>query len=252
MATLVSSGRTRDTLSLVNELLQGIGENECSSFDGGRPVVTKAVHAVNDALQEIWSRTRWPFRLRWVQIDLTASGNWYSLPENFGEVAMDLIFRGGEVAPIPEITFEELFKRYPTMTTMPVPPLDLSWAINFFADTDAMGSPEWFAIVTAEDTDKLVLHPTPDADFIADASSAALAYFCTAPDMVITSEEVTMPRGMWPAHKFLALAFLKQAMEHPDAQVDEQRAERYLAREMARRMRRSSLHMAFKPGCGAV
>lgn len=249
MSSLTSAYDNRTLLQIVNEILNGIGENSASSVSESRAVTTKAVYAVNDALQEIWGRAQWEFRRDWHSFDLSAGNSYYAMPANYREMGSDLWFYKGTPHPIPQISYEEMMQRFPAMTAVPPGEFSITW-YNYDASAyRSRGEPRYFAVVYAGSQEYLFIQPTPSTDFVGEVTGkAAFNYFTSAPDMVENADETPLPRALWTAHKFLALAYLKQAMEHQDWQVDEARAERYIQRELARRTGRSKTKLAFKPG----
>jgi hypothetical protein len=234
---------TRSLLECVQRIVAGVGETAPSTVASPKPTTTKAIHAVQDALSEIYTRAAWDFRFAWFVFDLAADTMWYDLPSDFAEVRTDLpLYLGTSL--LKHTRFEDLLKAYPDFREFPPSAgVGASLVTQGAAMTNHFGSPLTFTLLN----EQLGLFPIPDSDFVTEQAQGVVGYLKLAPELTEDGDLLPLPQNLWVAHYYLSLSFLKQALEFKDFVNDEERAERYLAKQIGIRTRRVRSPIIMKP-----
>jgi hypothetical protein len=246
MATLPSISQERTLLEVVDWLVENVGDRASGDIADGREVTGQAIIAANDALHEVWNRRQWEFRKRLQVITLVQSTGWYDLEEDFHEFDHNLPVKLGS-KPIYYRSFEDLVASNPWFQMYPPTLVDLTINQNVINDDRHFGTPLYYTYQYVDPGYKVLFFPAPDSDAITANGKVVVPYFAGSPNLIAASDLVPLPTGLWAAHKYLALAYLKQTKQQQDFQADEARAERYIQREMARSQRRGLNKPRVKP-----
>lgn len=253
MASVQEQATETTLVELVDWLVNKVGDKSSGSIDDGRTITRSAIDAANDALAEIWSRYQWPFRMDGTVITLAAGTMWYDLPSTFSELAFEVPRYLGHQA-LEYKDFKEILRENPWFQWFPSASMNLSSYVNVSLDSRHLGTPCCFTIAYNDPSDQVGFFPAPDESFFdgldkgdSDTLSLPFPFYRGAPRLVASSDTIRLPWNLWTAHKNLALAYLKQAREFADFQADEQRAERYIQREMNRVFRRGKARYRFRP-----
>jgi hypothetical protein len=211
----------RTLLTAVKRILTANGHPEPTTVDNATGVVQKAVQAVNDAQDEIYVQTQWQWRFKWWPIELMDSVMWYPVPDDFGEMAVDIPFKDA-TSQIDGISYHDLCDKYPYMRHYPTDSgVDLSLIVEASASDKYIGSPKLYTVWAGH----LGLIPRPDAEYVTEQGGSIVGgYYKIAQDLYGDSDAIDMPKPMWRIHHNLANAYYKQYMEFSDWQATEQRA----------------------------
>lgn len=233
----------RTLLDCVNRILTGVGEPEVASITNATDTTLKAYHAVCDAVEDIYFRGPWEFRLKWMTVDLVANTMWYDLPDDFSEMATDIpVYLGTQL--IEYIDFQELLRRYPDFRHY-----TNDAEIDLTVLTQATSAESQFSSATRYTffNDQLGFWPIPDSDYATDQSLLLAAYLKMPAVMIGEGDLLDLPKNLWAAHYYLSLAFLKQHYMDRDYEADEARAERMIKRALARKTKRGRTWRRFVP-----
>lgn len=233
----------RTLLGCVNRILTGVGEPEVGTISGQAGTVLKAIHAVNDAVEDIYTRGPWPFRIEWMAQTLTAGYMWYDLPDNFEQMATDFPLYLG-VSELKYMEFTELLRRRPDFRHFPnSAPIDLSVLAQQSQMTTHVGEPQVYTLLGSQ----IGFFPIPNADYASQQSMLLAAYYKLPAAMVADGDLLDLPKNLWGAHYYLSLALLKQHYESRDFQADEARAERMIARQLGHKSQQGRTTRRFTP-----
>lgn len=253
MAAIQETATESTLVELVDWLVEKVGDKPSGSVEDGRTITSSAVAAANDALSEVWSRYQWPFRLDGTVLTLELDKMWYDLPSTFAEVAFEVPRYLG-YRQLDYKDFKELLRENPWFQWFPSASMNLSVYQNVALDNRHYGTPRCFTIAYNDPVDQMGVFPAPNERFFealekdtSDTLALPFPFFRSAPVLVAGSDVIRVPRNLWSAHKYLALAYLKEAREFADYQADEARAERYIQREMNRVFRRGRARYRFRP-----
>jgi len=243
MAVSVSSADfERTLLTATRRIVTGVGETAPSTVAGAQTTVLRAIDAVNDAQDEIYSRSQWDFRYDWVPIDLVDSHGWYDLPEDFGEAATDIPIHLGD-AVLEYVPFRDVLKMYPRFRLFPIGSgANISVVAQAVASAEQFGTPLLWSILN----DQLLLYPAPNAAWVTAQVQIFMGYYRQPAVLIADGDLLDLPKNLWPAHYHLSLAYLKQHLEYADFQADEQRAERKIRLEMNRRTKKGRTNHQFR------
>ena len=236
-------GYERDLLECVQRIIMGLGEPKPPTIDAGREAHAMAVMAVNDAQLEIYTAAKWDFRFAWGVIDLESTTMWYSLPYDYSEMATDMpVYLGTK--QLTYIDFRDLLNRYPDFRLFPPGAgTNLSVTVQGASNTNHFGEPMVYTVTN----DQIGLFPVPDDDWIETQSQAIYGYYDLPTEMIVEGDLLSISKELWTAHFWLSLGFLKQYLEYPDWQADEQRG-RYALEEQVRRLTlKHRQQLSFKP-----
>lgn len=211
----------RTLLTAVQRVLTANGQPAPATVDTVSPTTEKAVQAVNDAQDEIYAHALWSWRFKWLVLDIVGEQMWYLLPDDFGEMAADIPFKGA-TSQIDGISYQELCDRYPDLRHYPPDSgVDLSVFVDGLSSTEYLGTPKYYSVWAGH----LALVPRPDDEYVEDQVGQIVGgYYRVAQELYADSDIIDMPKPMWRIHHNLANAYYKQYMEYSDWQATEQRA----------------------------
>lgn len=203
-----------------------------------------AMAAVNDALETIWVGAPWEFRKKQVYLIAEDAVPYYDLPGDYHMFAREGLANANRECGIPYQRYEALLTAAPWLAFMPglaTQNLSHSGAVlTAFIDAGGLGIPDRWSIFR----EKLMLFPGPSSaaytekglDFD-DDKNYLFTYYTSFRTLSLDTDEVPLPPALLPALHFMALAYLKQALEYPDFSADENRGERLLSIERAKAKR---------------
>lgn len=245
----------------VQRIIRGLGENAPAKAIGNTSqTVQLAVDAVNDAIQDIYGRAQWDFRLKMFPVTLQAGNCIYILPDDFAEPQMadiPIMYGTKHIAFKPYV---ELMKAHPEWAMIwggtqwgasaGVPPS--VWGNTaILNEQDQKGEPEIWTVWNRT----MYIWPPPSQEYI-DAHGVTVGfsksaylmvpYYRTAVELSADTDAIPLPPELWPACTYLAQAYLKQALEFKDFSADEQRAERMIQKQIAKKTKRSPMKLRFK------
>lgn len=205
-------------LTLVNRVLLECGIPTVASLNPGTRQSNVALEALNDGTNEITLRERWPWRRVTTTIPLIAGTNAYPLPDDFKTLAEAARFGGTN---IPFISLQEL-----------TPENWVYYGQGASLNSSITGTPTQFTIKD----NSIYFYPTPSAGFIAIYPTITFAYFKGVHNRRTVTDDANswdLPADMYDCLVKYGKARLKEYLEYPDAQLNQQQYEMALRMQMA-------------------
>jgi len=229
---------SRTLQKTVRRIVASLGDQAPSSAVSTSQTIQVAVDAVNDAVADIYSRAKWPFRLKFCSIVMSGGCASYALPDDFGEFQLETISAPGSPgAPIKFSEYADLMAAHPQW---PIRSADN--ALNGYMPLDVIGDYAGAMFeasgVPAQFTEwnkTLMLWPPPSAEFAAAYQILWIPYYAHAPELIADADILPLPQNLWAACTYMAQSLLKQYLEYPDSQIDAARAERMINTQLRRK-----------------
>jgi len=228
---------TRTFLQAVGRIMNACGIDAPTDLADASAVINvkQAKNACNDALSRIWTANRWEWRMRHIFLDMDDKVFLYDLPDDFVEAGAGLM-RAYDTSPMTFIGYGDLMVKYPELamadeTLMTEGGTTFSDLMDeMLADNTQLGSLPTHWTITG---DRLGLFPVPwqdnvDSDDWTNKSRLLVSYYGALKELSANADTLPIPFELYPAHHWLALAYLKQGLEYGDFTADEQRGERLL------------------------
>jgi hypothetical protein len=237
---------TRTLQKTVQRIVSSLGDSAPATATSTSQKVRLAVDCVNDAVADIYGRAKWPFRLRFAAVTLQAGTPAYALPSDFGEFQLSEISVPGGTAALRYVPYLDLVAANPDWVVFgPNPPgnLGLVGASGSYG-VEKASTPTSFT----EWNSTLIIWPPPNAAFVAECLAVAIPYYCHPAELEADDDTLPLPPNLWPGCTYLALAYLKSAMDYPDTKTDENRAERMINKQLQRKTLVPRRTLRFKVG----
>jgi hypothetical protein len=237
----------RSVQTEIVRLVAGLGETPPYGTESPREQVTQmAIDAMNDAIQYIYNRAQWDFRLHWAGLTLAEAQAYYQMPDDFSELAFEFqVYSGTRL--LPYIDYRDFLQCNPDFRGYPVGSADQNLVViqGFIAQKfELADTPTHFSITN----DMILIWPPPNADWVLNNSLLMVPYYKMAPiDLHMNATEIPLPANLLNAMHFIALGYLKQYLEYPDFERDESRGERMLAQAINRRSKKRLADRRFLP-----
>ena len=208
-------------LDLVNQVLDEVKQPNISSITVAKPPHRAVVNGINDAIVDIYTRAKFPFRKAEAAITLAEGVSDYLAPADFASLDQDIEIPNGEIVYVP---------------------------ISRFSESISSGSPSVF---TLSDGDHIRLSPAPNAEFVARLPQIMLTYYRRPFLLTKDDDYPNVPLEFMDLLKLRGGIFWKKTNEYSpsDIQFDKAEYEQKMSLKIASYLRAPGMRAGLKfPG----
>ena len=249
---------TTTYLAEVGRVLRSCGMPTPSDFNSPEKTTLIAQAAVADAAERVWSAHRWEWRIVPRGFLFENKVSVYDLPDDWQEYAAGPVqadtesLQTDDPDAIQVVDFATFIRCIPQALFAAESAEVLKMGLSALSSLNIMqgderysGRPKYCTIYGS----KMAFYPIPNEDVAAEGWSTAMPvmwfYYGAMPKLEDEDDAIRIPPELLPAVRYFALAMFKQALEYPDFQYDERRAERLLAEKVAQARARSATGSGF-------